>query len=306
MKKAIKYFVLMLSFCSTVFAINSPQIRCVTVLSNGTVQLHWTIPSDPTNEFQSYEVSYSPNGNVGTFTPIPSITTYTNNYTTIGGINANTTPYYFIVQVKNTSNQILPAIDTVRTIYLVLNSPVNASIAALQWSNFHNPLPPGTSSSYNIYRGDRFNNWTQIGTVPTNTTGALYYYNDTINICGDSLYYRIELFDPVLSCTSVSNIRGTFFKDLNRPSPPRLDSVSVDLNGNVIMGIHPSYSSDVNCFVPYLDSAASFWPLDTLCTANIPAVYTYTNSNAGLNSQEFSVAAIDNCTNISVIAYNEQ
>ncbi|MGZ3863140.1 MAG: T9SS type B sorting domain-containing protein [Bacteroidia bacterium] len=302
----MKYFVLLLSLNSVVLAINSPQIRCVTVLSNGSVQLHWTVPSDPTNEFQSYELYYSPTGTAGSFTLTQSITTYTNNWGTVAGINANIAPYYFYVQVKNTSNVNLPAIDTVKTIYLVLNSPVNASIAALQWGDFHNPLPAGISSLYKIYRGDRLNNWTQIGTVPTNTTGALYYFNDTINICSDSLNYRIELFDPVLSCTSVSNVRGTWFKDHNAPSPPMLDSVSVDINGNVVMGIHPSYSSDVTCYVVYQSLPLTYNPIDTPCTGNTPVVYTYTNSSAGSSSEEFSLAAIDSCGNISVIALNGQ
>lgn len=306
MKKALKYFVLLLSFSSGVFAITSPEIRCVTVLGNGNVTLHWTVPADPTNEFQSYEVYYSPNGNAGTFNLAQSITSYTNNAYTVTGINANTAPYYFYVQVVNTSNQHLAVIDTVRTIYLVLNSPINASIAALQWSDFHTPLPSGLAPYYEVYREYPINNWTKIGSVSTTTTGALYYFNDTINVCSDSINYRVEIFDPVLSCTSVSNIRGTWFKDHNAPTPPNLDSVSVDLNGNVILGIHPSYSSDVTCYVPYQNLGPTFNPLDTSCVGNVPVVYTYTNSSAGTVSEEFSLAAIDSCGNISVIALNGQ
>lgn len=276
------------------------------VMANGNVIISWSIPADPLHEFQSYEVYSSSFGAAGPYSLTSSITTSTTaSYQTVG-FNANAQQYYFYVQVKNTSNQLMPAIDTVKTIFLSMNSPANSSIASFQWDDFHFPLPSGESASYNIFREYPINNWTQIGTMAVHGINTPYHYNDTISVCYDSINYRVELFDPLLSCTSVSNVKGNWFKDKTAPQAPRLDSVSVDVNGNVVMGIHPSSSADAVCYVVYHWTGGTYVPIDTPCTGNTPTIYTFTNSTANSSSEEFSVAAIDSCGNISVIALNDQ
>jgi len=307
-KGVLKYFVIFSSLLSRAFAINSPEIRCVMVIPNGNVIITWTTPSDPANEFKSYEIFYSTNL-AGPYTPIFSEPSYTvSSYSTVG-VNANAQPYYFFVQVKNTSNVPSPAIDTVETIFLTI-SPVNSSIVTLQWNDFQTPLPAGESSFYKVFKEYPINSWTQIGTVPVHNTTARYSFSDTISVCHDSINYRVELVDPVLSCTSMSNIKGNWFQDKNPPSAPMLDSVSVDISGVVVtvkMGIHPSNSSDVKYYVIYKWYGTSWKAIDTIWTNNItPTAYTYTNSTSDTNSEEFSVAALDSCGNISVIALNYQ
>ncbi len=303
-KGVLKYVVIFLSLCSTVFAINSPEIRCVLVVPNGDVIISWAIPADPANEFKSYEIYYSIN-KVGPYVPIASQTSYTAFSYSTTGFNANTQPYYFYVQTKNTSNMSSPAIDTVETIFLTI-SPPGSSVAVLSWNDFHTPLPAGESPSYKIFKEYPINNWTQMGTMPVHNTTARYSFSDTISVCNDLINYRIELFDPVLSCTSVSNIKGNWFIDKNPPSAPQLDSVSVDTLGNVTIGIHPSNSPDTKCFVVYQHTGGTYIPIDTPCTGNTATIYTYTNSTANSSSEEFSVAAIDSCGNLGVIALNGQ
>jgi hypothetical protein len=275
------------------------------VIPNGNVIVSWAIPADPFHEFQSYEVFYS-SSQAGPYTNIASQTTYSINSYSSMGLNANLQSYYFYVQVKNTLGQLIPAVDTVKTITLIMNSPSNSSIAFFQWNDFHTPLPAGETGPYKIFREYPQNQWTQIATVPVHNSTGPYYFHDTISVCYDSINYRVELFDPVISCTSVSNIKGAYFEDKNPPAAPMLDSVSVDLNGNVVMGINPSSSPDATCFVVYQWSGVTYFPIDTSCTGNTPTIYTYTNSSANSQSQEFSVAAIDSCGNISVIALNNQ
>jgi hypothetical protein len=307
LKRHLKYIALLLVIWFNASAINSPQIRSVLVQSNGMVQLCWELPSDPNNEFKSYEVFYS-NSLGGPYSNMASISSYTTGTATCFTSNANVSQYFFYIQVKTLSNVTMPAVDTVRTIFLILNSPPLSQYAKLQWNDFSFPLPPGLSAAYKIWKEYPLGNWTLAGTVAVNNSGVLINYNhtDTISVCLDSINYRIELNDPLTGCSSVSNVRGTTFMDKNPPSPPSLDSVSVNASGQTVMGIGPAYSGDVKCFVIYQYTGGTYVARDTVCTNNLATIYTYLGSNAGNVSEEFSVAALDSCNNISQIALNPQ
>lgn len=300
---------LLLSFSA--HAITSPQVRCVLVLSNGNATVTWAIPSDPLNEFKSYEVFYS-NTQAGPYTNMASISSYNTNSATCFTCNANVSAYYFYVQVKTLSNATMPALDTVKSMLLTLNSAPLSSLVNFQWNDFKFPLPSGLASSYKVFREYPLGNWTQIGTVPTNTTSvfAYNYFTDTMSVCLDTINYRVELSDPVTGCTSVSSVKGSWFMDKNQPVPAYLDSVSVNSSGQAIIGIHSSFSPDTKCFVVYqyigTHPNGTYLALDTLCTNNNSIVYTYTASSAGSASEDFSVAAIDSCGNISQIDLGDQ
>lgn len=288
------------------YAINSPQIRSVEVLTNGNVKVYWEKPADPFSEFKSYEVFYA-SALAGPYTNMASISSYSVDNATCFTSNANNQSYYFYVQVKTQLNVTVPAIDTVKSIFLILNSAPFAQYADLQWNDFSFPLPSGEAPVYKIYREYPLLTWTQIATKPVNTSGleAYYYFTDTISVCSDSINYRIELFDPVLGYSSVSNVKGTQFMDKNAPQPPVLDSVSVNANCQAVLGISPSYSGDVKCFVIY-KWQGTYVAIDTVCTNNTPTVYTYTASTAGSGTEEFSIAALDSCGNISQIVSQRQ
>ena len=307
MKSLLKNITFCLAMCFSAHAITSPEVRCVLVLSNGNVTVSWAIPSDPLNEFKSYEVFYSPTL-AGPYTNMASISSYTTNSSTCFTCNANNQSYYFYVQVKDLSNVTHPALDTVKSILLTLNSPPLSQYAKLQWNDFKFPLPAGIGSAYKVWREYPMTQWNLIGSVPINTTNTIanYYFTDTISICRDSINYRVELFDPVIQCNSMSNIKGSWFMDKNPPSPPSLDSVSVNSNGQAVLGISSSYSGDVKAFVIYKYVGGTYVAVDTIYTNNVNVVYTYLASSAGSSSEEYSVAAIDSCGNISQIALNPQ
>lgn len=295
----------MLSFSAR--AINSPQIRSVLVQSNGNVNVCWEQPADPLNEFKSYEVFYSATL-AGPYSNMASISAYNSPMAICFTCNANTGKYYFYVEVKTQTNTIVPAIDTVSSVFLVLNSPPLSQYANIQWNDFTFPVPAGEDLVFKVWREYPMGNWNQIATKPINTGTVVqnYFHTDTISVCQDSINYRVELFDPVSGCATVSNVKGTTFMDKTRPSAPTLDSVSVNSNGDAIMGISSSYSGDVKCFIVYKDSIGTYWAKDTICTNNLSTLYTYLGSQAAVNSEGYSVAAIDSCGNISQIALNPQ
>jgi hypothetical protein len=258
--------------------ITSPQIHCVDVLPNGNIALTWQLPPDPLHQFQSYQI-YTSTTLGGTYTQQGSITMYnTNSYVCTTFTNANTQPYFIYIQTTTTVGNTLPAVDTVHTIFL--SSLTNGPVAQLIWKNFASPMPAGEGASYTVSKEYPPTVWTIIAHVPMNPnyTGN-YNYNDTISICNDTINYRIELFDSVLNCTSVSNVRGGRFQDKNKPSAPNIDSVSVINNTNpqqAIMGISPAYSQDVKCFMIYNFDGTTYTILDSVCNRNQNTLYTAT------------------------------
>ncbi len=294
--------------------ITAPQIRCVSVLPNGNITISWQIPPDPNLQFKSYEIYTSPIL-TGTYTQqTPVVTNYnTNTYTCTSITDADVKSYFIYIQTVTNTNQTILQMDTVRTIFLIATGTSPSSTPLLNWNSFAKPLPPGEGTMFDIYRQRNINPWTKIASVPLNVNGNINYsYLDSIRgICSkDSVHYQIKFNDDLTGCTSTSNISAWInVKDKNPPTIPLLDSVSVNSSGYAVMGISPAHSEDVACFVPYISPSGdgiSYNILDTLCTANVPIVYTYTSSNANSASQEFSVAALDSCSNIGTIAFNPQ
>jgi len=180
----------------------SPSLRCSSVLLNGDVQLNWVAPVNTGNTFNSYRVYYSESLN-DPFTLIDSIfnintTTYLHT-----GANANQGARYYFIRTRSGCDGFInnAAPDTLATIFPVINNSGNG-VADLSWNELSIPLPVSTLSGYyRIYRMLPGDNWTLI-----DSTQALYY-NDTVAICNDSIYYRVEIADNS-GCVSISSLTG--------------------------------------------------------------------------------------------------
>lgn len=303
----ITYIAIFICLGSVAQNITSPQIGCVAVLPNGSISITWQTPPDPLHQFASYQIYTATTLGSTNYTQQPSITTYgTNNMICTSIINANIQPYFIYIQTITTSGVTLPALDTVRTIFL---SPIGGTIAQLMWKNFANPLPFGEGTSFNVLKEYPVasGTWTSIASVPINTNGSINYsYNDTISICDDTLNYRVELVDTLLRCTSVSNVRGGWFKDKNKPTTPLIDSVSV-VNDQVVMGISPAFSKDVKCYKIYVYSNNTYNLIDSICNYNQPALYVNTYLNPDSASIELSTLSQDSCAReLSIFPSNPQ
>lgn len=284
--------------------ITSPQIRCVDVLPSGGITVTWQLPTGPQAQFASYNIYTSQTLNNPSYTLQATITSYNTNSYTIGTIaNTNTQPYFIYIETVTTTSVTLLPLDTIKTLFL---SPViNGPVAQLIWQNFAKPMPPSEGGWYLILREYPQNTWTIIDSVRMNPnfTGN-YYYNDTISICSDTISYRIELFDSLLHCTSVSNVRGGHFQDKNKPSAPFIDSVSVvnhfPLSPNmpppdVVMGINSSYSQDVKCFIIHYFKNSTYNKIDSICNYNLDTLYSTTAYDPVQGSVSLSSLAQDSC-----------
>lgn len=295
--KIFLFFVLNLLTIKLLAQVSSPQVSCVQVLSNGDVTISWQQPADPLAEFTSYTI-FSANSLNGTYTPAAIINSYsTISYTHIGANATSTQPKFYYITTTSNGSTTLPALDTVRTIFLVVTNP-NNGVAYLQWNPISDPLPTSSSLTYNVYREYPTGTYTLLGT----TTDVKW--RDTIDVCSYFFNYKIEIADAS-GCNSVSNVSGSLLRDFTPPVPPGIDSVSISSTSNqTIMGLSPSSSSDATCYVIYKKQGFSFLAIDTVC-GNVPTLYINTSSDPNSASETYSIAAIDSCGNISTIGQSQ-
>jgi hypothetical protein len=269
--------------------VNSPMIRCVSVNVGGDVTISWDLQPDPFAEFVSYDIFYS-NNQTGPFANIAVVNNYnTTSYTFIGA-GANAGKKYFFIKTLSSSGFAMPY-DTVRSIFLIAN-PL-PGMAQLSWNSISNTMHPTSSVYYKIYREFPAGVWSLIDSTQNLS------YTDTIYRCTVNYNYRVEIADA-LGCNSVSNIAGGTFQDKMPPSPPILDSVSINSTGQAILGLSPSASIDAECYVVYQQQGSNYNTLDTVC-GNIQQLYTYLASLAEFGVESFAIASIDSCKNITVI-----
>lgn len=266
----------------------SPDLRCVSVLPNGDVQLTWVPIPNLVNTFNSYHIysSTSPNG---PFTVVDSIFNINANTYTHVGAGANSQSIYYMVKTRSGCGGIIysPALDTLQSIYLNVTDPNNGIVGQLDWNPLSTPPPPTSADTYSVFKDFLLGTWNQIGTTPTTA------YSDPLNVCSDSIYYRVEVGDAS-GCTSSSNIDGELFQNITPPAAGVIDTVSVDANGNAVIGWQPGPDSDVAGYIIYQNIGGNWVPIDTVQGYNTTS-YTNPNSAADAGIEQYAIAPFDSC-----------
>lgn len=266
----------------------SPELRCVSVLPNGDVQLSWLPIPNLVNTFNSYQI-YSSTSLSGPYTVVDSIFNINASSYTYSGAGANNQSIYYFIKTRSGCDGIIlsPAIDTVQSIYLSVTDPNNGANAQLNWNALHAPALPTTSPRYLIFKEYPLGTWALIDST------QLLSYSDPLVICSDSINYRVEV-DDASGCTSSSNIDGRLFQNLTPPSIVVMDTVSVDAAGHAVMAWQPGPSADAVGYIIYQNIGGNFVPIDTVFGYNNT---TYTNplSNASAGVETYAIAAFDSC-----------
>jgi gliding motility-associated-like protein len=267
----------------------APQLRCLSVGASGDVTLTWIPPSDPGGQFFSYEICQSTVQNgvytiVGTVSSIGT-TTYNHAAASATGIAS-----YYFVKTKfgpggiNTSQ---PS-DTLKTIFL--NLATTPGLPGLSYNQLHQPPLASTSVSFSVLREHPIGTWVNIG-----NTGNLNYV-DTITICTPQQYNYQVIIGDGSGCISVSNIKGSVFKDEVAPPPIPLDSVSVLPNGQTVVGYGQSGAADCIGYTIYqqIPPLNGNTPI-SFVNGNSNTIFTFTSTAANAGPLTFNVAASDSC-----------
>lgn len=277
--------------CAAGFAIMDPPVlRCATVAPNGDVTLTWSIPPDPGGEFGSYQV-YSANSVAGPFIPAPaSIPTYLTTSDVIVGANANSGPqFYYLTTITSgpTPTESMPS-DTVATIFLQVFQSAPPGSADLSWNAL--AVPPTAEDTFTVWMEYPIGVWQELDELPTTT----FAYQHVVSVCEDSLTFRVERADGS-GCISSSNLEGDVFQDVTPPSSPIIIVTTVDtITGLASLDWEPSPEADTDGYIIVFDAPGGAVIIDTIY-GRTNTLYEWADSEAGLGSESYTVAAFDTC-----------
>jgi gliding motility-associated-like protein len=284
-------FISVIGSLRTYAQLDPPSLRCASVSNVNDIILTWVIPPDPTNAFSSYEIYYSPTG-IG-YSLAGTVNTYTQNtFTHIGANGSAQSRYYYIITKSNGGTLSSATSNTLQSVFMNLNAPPSG-INTLSWNTTGTPLLPSASTTFTVSRENPTNVWTTL------YTGSGLSLKDTISVCSIFYNYKVQTSDAQ-GCISQSNINGGLYHDGQHPYDPILDSVSVNAAGLSTLGWQSSASSGAIKYVIYKFTAGLWNPVDTIFGGNITN-YTYLNSSAASGPEEFRIAAIDSCKNITLL-----
>lgn len=291
MQKKRIFILLQFFMVLQLYSLNSPVLHCVSVNTNGKISLDWLAPTD-VNGFNSYHIFRS-NSALGPFIKIDSINNINQlNYNDLN-VNATIQTYYYYIICKSNQNTLSQPSDTLQSILLTVTN-TGTGIASLNWNPIRIPLLSSSSNKYLIFRKNgSLNLWTKIdSTLNLN-------YNDTINVCHDTVYYRVEIED-FSGCKSVSSIDKKLFEDVIAPISNGIDTVSVDIvTGKVKIGWQPSPSNDVMGYI--ICHGSPCIALDTVW-GKLSSSYTDVLFDPCNSAQGYRIAAFDTCFNTSLFS----
>lgn len=293
MKRQLYLIILILSGFLTASG-QTFHIRCLSTDNAGGVTVTWDRNLLNGADFRCFYIYHSTSQS-GPFTAIDSVFFFNDTVETDAAANAanNAAWYYVGFKTNNGSPELFS--DTVRAIQLTVLNP-GSGFANLAWNVMRIPLIATHSPFYKIYREYPPGFFTLIDSVDASTSANPMLYSDLISICDDTIKYKVEVMDNS-GCRNRSNVDGDLFRDLQPPSFPVLDSVSVNASGLATIGWPVNPSPDTRAYV-ILQSVGSIWtPIDTVFGRNNTS-YVSTVSAAG-NSVSFEVIAVDSCGNPS-------
>jgi gliding motility-associated-like protein len=274
--------------------ITPPSLRCISVESNGNITLNWILPVDTGSAFGGYHI-FSSASATGPYTAIDSVFSYNTITTTITGINANNTTFYFYIKTRQgcCSNYSIPS-DTLRSMRMIV-TPLSNEHVRLNWNRIRNPLLPSTSTNFIVSKELSAGVFTNFRTITDTTT------LDTNYFCNKFINYKVTQADAS-GCISKSSIDGEVFRDTKGPAKPLIDTVSVDpATGNVNVSWLPDSSADTQGYVIYEFNGISYDSIGSVYGINSLA-YINTITDAANTSESYSIAAFDSCKNLSPLA----
>lgn len=284
MKRTLFIFILIVS---KLFAqVNAPDLRCLRVLPSGDVVLSWIPPSDPSNQFFSYEV-YQSQSKKGTYTllgSVNSVGTATFVHTTTITIT-NTSYYYVLTKYGSSGINSSKSSDTLNTIFL--NTSKGTVAINLPYKPLHIPKLPSSADLYVINKEYPLGTWNILASL-TNTT-----YPDTLNICVEHINYQVSLMDAS-GCQSTSNLIVGTFTNTKAPEQPYVDSISVLPNGYTIIAWKIPLDKDIDRYnIQYKVGNTNVF-IDSVIGRNVTS-YTYTTPTANSSTVGLYVQAQDSC-----------
>ncbi|MFM7016882.1 MAG: gliding motility-associated C-terminal domain-containing protein [Bacteroidota bacterium] len=259
----------------------NPDLRCVSVQTNGQILLSFVPPSGSSTNFNEYEI-WRDNGTG--FTKLDSVSTFGATTYLDATANGNAQPYsYYMLTQSGCTGQINSTANsqTLSSIYLTTTPALG--LANLSWTALAFPIPAtSTTGQYDV--------WSSY-----NAAGTLQLYGDTNKLvysqpifnCDTTLQHQIKLADNS-GCVSTSNIYTNLYTYLgNIINNPDLRCLSVQPNGQIQLSfIQPTGSNtNFNEYEIWRDNGAGFTKLDSVSSFG---ANNYMDITANGNNQSYS------------------
>jgi hypothetical protein len=271
-----------------------PELRCISVESNGNVTLQWIAPVDTGADFNSYHIYYS-NNPTGPFISADSIFSYGTLTTTLTSVSAGSTSLYFYIKTREgcCSFFSVPS-DTLRTIRMIA-TPLSNKVVRLNWNRTHTPPLPSTLPAFTVAKELSPGVFTAFRTLTdTFTTDTNYYCNKFIN-------FRVTQGDAS-GCFSVSSTDGEWFRDNQGPAMTTIDTVSVNPGtGLATISWFVDSVPDTQGYVIYQFNGTSYDSIGAVSGIN-NLFFTFPLSQASSTIESFSVAPYDSCRNLGPLS----
>ncbi len=274
-------------YSSTLFAqrASSTKIVCLTIIDNNQVEIKWT--KSNIDSFQSYTLYFSNDGSQ--FDSISSHTAVDDTTYIHQGINAFNSQKFYYVKVNGSSADISP---TAKTLFILgIDVNINGYQADLFWDAFSDDLDPGMGE-YHVYYDYPDGNWHLV-----DSTAQTSLRNITLFTCSDSIHFKVEISYNNI-CTSNSQVIAGLFTDIVAPDKPVLDSVSVDADGNTVIGWTQSDSMDAVGNIIYRYDGVKWNPIDSVWGYDTQ-FYVDAVIDPCIENYEYAISTFDSCGNNS-------
>jgi len=275
-----------------------PTLNCVNVVDGDDVDVHWTKPDVMPANFSHYEIRFSiTNINFVQFETVAGFDTELFNYDV--GV-ADNQPVYFFMRSVDSNGLVSENSDTLSTIFLNLNGQnFIAPLAEMLWNPIFSAAQLEVAEgTYSIQRNFG-SGWIPAGTKEVGEE----FFSELNNIChGDDdsvmVSYRVQLPNPA-GCVSTSDVKSGRYQDVNPPSLPDLETVTVDTaSNNASICWYPSPEGDTQ---GYIIQEVDIDGLDTnyftIGQTNLPneLSFEHLGSDAAQMTEYFVVIPYDSC-----------
>lgn len=294
-KRPASLLIIILLFFQLASQAQAVRLRCTEVEPNGDVLIQWNAYI-PGTDFDSYAV-YSSLVRSGVYTELAVINDIsTLSYLDIGA-GANSNPVYYYLKINKPSGPV--STDTLSTIYLT-GTTSDFEVIDLNWTPLHTPLLPTMNPWYILYREFPPGTWTVVDSTQDPGLNTSYHFWDC-NVSSDTVKFRIGVRDIQTSCLSLSNREGKILRNMTNRYPPVIDSVSIDLNGKVIIGWEPGSEPDIQGYKIYFVTSNNPPTNDSIdyVPGRFETSYRQQSSDPCNGSLRYIITSIDSCGNES-------
>lgn len=273
--------------------IEAVTLKCLQVNTNGSVEIFWENPTDLT-DFKQFDI-YETNSDGTSSTLISSINDVNINSFIHITTNGNSSQLFYYVNIVTHAGLEFES-EIMGTIFLQIDNITNPGIPLLVWTAPFTTLP-ANYSNYKLFKKVFRNGESPIWElVADNIIDTRYNYLVEDGLCDNQIDFKIELVNND-GCTTISNVEGDRFSEINKPIEPVFDSVSINNQSYAIIGWEASESPDVVEYILY-DIQDDGTAIEFVRTPNL--FYVDTREEACNENRKYDIAAVDGCGNIGL------